>query len=143
MNAERSGDIPLGYASRGEVSDGPDGALVELGSMVRRPALLPRWRREGRGTSLLSHIAHVVGLRTEEQMRRIDARRIVAVMEDVESGRDGTVDEFVGDTMSTAAALTVPHQEAIASERRGTPPLHGVRPRARFAPRDVSGRSSP
>jgi len=54
--------------------------LVEDGEMVVLTASSCR-------ASLLGHVAHVVGMRSDEQMIGVEARRIVAVVQDVQTGR--------------------------------------------------------
>ncbi len=121
--------------SRSEYADRSDRTLVESSMMVRGAALVDVRRPDG--TSLPRLVGHVVRLRPEEEVLRPNAWRVVAAMKDVKSRRDRPIGEFVGDTMSTAATLTVPHQKAVAAPRsrslelQAFPYLNGSTPQSR------------
>jgi hypothetical protein len=73
-----------------------------------RAVSLRRLVRPAARSSLLGTVAHVVGLRAEEQMRRVHAGRVIARVTEKESVRHDSVVEFPRNPMRVGKALTSP-----------------------------------
>ena len=69
--------------------------LLQLGRAAPRALLKFVARHPRRNVPpLLHHVSRVVGVRPEEQVRRVHARRIVAAMADEQAGRNDSVGKF-------------------------------------------------
>ena len=65
------------------------------------------------GAPLARRVPHVLELSADEQVRRIHARTIVAMMADKQPSRDGTNRQFVGDSMGKALTAMAYRERAI------------------------------
>lgn len=100
------GDFGLGDPLRVESSDFPHLGFGEFGPTVPLPASTSL----GMGVSALplatclsalgNTVSPVIHIRAGEQMPWVTAWRTVAIMEHVQTGRDGSFDQFIGEAMS-------------------------------------------
>lgn len=75
-----------------------------------------------------SSITHVIRLRSEEEMPRVDTAWGVACVADFHSRRDGTVSQFIGQPVSQPLQLSAEPYPAVTAYRRGHPEPTGVGP---------------
>lgn len=85
---------------------------------------------------LPNHIAHVVFLRPEKKMLRVDARRVVAAVKNAQPFRDWAIVEFPRYNVGAAIALTYFHA-AVTVHKSGRPKpaasgFHYLRPKPRL-----------
>lgn len=88
---------------------------------------------------LLNAIGHVLALRSEKQMSRVAARRIVAAVANVEAAMDGSVHKLEGESMRPHNGMRSRVEVAIALPHSASDP----RPAASRAARPIDLRPEP
>ena len=86
----------LGFSSGISLADCPNlvGGQLSAASVLAPRYGLPQISGPATPATLGGHIAHVVHRGSQPQMRRVHARRIVAVVEDLDSKRNGSIQEL-------------------------------------------------
>lgn len=88
-----------------------DGGLVEDGRVHKRP---PEPRARVTGPPLRSHVGGIVGGRSQENVRWVAARRVVAVVAREQARRDGSVRQHPGDAVRALVAAFPAHNPVPA-----------------------------
>lgn len=105
-------------------------ARSDFGANVRGPLGSDRWPAlpcSAHGPALRLHVGQVLGVRSEPQMRRVAADRIVAGMADHFSCRDLPECEHPSKSVCPDRPIAAP-EDAVAMRHRGRPCPASVRP---------------
>lgn len=95
-----------------------------------------------RRASFIDHIAHVIGMRAQKQVCRIDAQAHIAAMTDVHASRNRPVGQFIRDTVGAGgcAMRVIDADRAVASMIASGSPQPAVARPINVLPEAISNR---